>query len=93
MGEAKRRKQAAANGRPSPAKRARPEQFRLIEGKAVDYQQEDGTILRVIAFHAVDARGGLRVVPTPNGPVPITFMSQPVNMGRAIILQPGSVVH
>lgn len=60
----------------------------LVEGQPVDQQQPDGTILRIAIFHLTDEHGGMRVMNTPNGPMPITFASLPIPIGRGLLLPP-----
>lgn len=58
----------------------------------VEQVQQDGTRVQMMVFHVYTPDGVLMVIPTTTGDQPVTLVSMPVPVGRALILTPGQAV-
>jgi hypothetical protein len=92
MNRAERRRNGLrAVPEPAPQAPPKPQQFGLVIAGRAEQVAPDGTKLAVIVFHIMTADGTLLVENTPTGPVPVVVTSQPIPVGRALVM-PGGVV-
>ena len=92
MGEAKRRRAAGLapkSGPKPPAEVKAGERFALLPVQRVEQVAPDGTKFVVLAFSVVSTDGSPLVDETTGGPVPVMVLSQPVVIGRSLMV-PGS---
>lgn len=92
MNRAQRRRNGIrAVTEPSPQAPPKPQQFGLVIAGRAEQVAPDGTKLAMIVFHVMTADGTLLVEETPNGQMPVVITSQPIAIGRALVV-PGGVV-
>jgi hypothetical protein len=63
-----------------------PQLFGLVMAGRAEQVAQDGTKLAVIVFHVMTTEGSLLVEEAPGGQVPITIVSQPIAVGRSLVL-------
>jgi hypothetical protein len=74
-----------------PPARPQAQLFGLVMAGRAEQVAPDGTKLAMIVFRVMTSDGTLLVENTPTGPVPVVVTSQPIPVGRALVM-PGGVV-
>jgi hypothetical protein len=78
-------------GQAAPPAQPSPQVFALTVHGALEQTTPDGTKLKALVFRCVDPTGAMLVENTPNGPQPVLIVSQPIPVGRALVVPAGSV--
>jgi hypothetical protein len=94
MNRADRRRngiKAVKNGQDTPTAPPAPQMFGLVAHGALEQTTPDGVKVKALVFRCVDQTGAMLVENTPNGPQPVLIVSQPIAVGRAVVLPGGAV--